>query len=87
MAEEMDVVSDEPIIDAIEPKFDVVSDSADNIEAPAIRKFRPRPIKTTSTDKTCALLAVSKDTGVECEFLDRLWASWHPLFSTLIRIR
>ena len=30
MAEEMDVVSDEPIIDAIEPKFDVVSDSADN---------------------------------------------------------
>ena len=87
MAEQLDVVSNvEPIVDAIEPEFDVVSDSVDDIEAPSIRK-RPRHIKTNSTVKTCALLVVSKDTSVECEFLDKLWASRHPLFFTLIRIR
>ena len=88
MAEESDVISnDEPITDAIEPEFDVVSDSDDDIEAPLIRKFRPRQIKTNNTDETCAPLAVSKDTRVKCEFLDKLWASRHPRFFTLIRTR
>jgi hypothetical protein len=61
MAEQLDIVSDEePTVDAREPDFDAISYDGDDIAPPSIRR-RPRVIKTNSTEKTCAFLAVSKD--------------------------
>ena len=88
MAEEFDLVSeDERIHDGIaivDHEFDVASD---DIEAPVLHKQRPRRIKTNSTQKTCALLVVHNDRSVECDVIDNLWATWHPLSFTVIRIR
>ena len=86
MADEVDIVSEEePIVHARQPEFDVVSLDGDEIDAPMTRR-RPRVIKTNSTDKTCALLVVSNERSVECDVIDNLWAIWHPLSFTVIRI-